>query len=143
MSVPDVRVTRSVTIPSSEIRFRYSRSSGPGGQHANKTSTKVELSWNAARSDALGPRQRARVMDRLRTRLDANGTLRLSSDTHRSQLRNKQEVIERLTLLVRDGLRVSKQRVATKPTRSATERRLGAKRRRSEIKRARRRPYDD
>lgn len=138
----DVKVTRSVTIPSSEIRFRYSRSGGPGGQHANKTSTKVELSWNAARSNALGPRQRARVMERLRTRLDADGTLRLSSDTHRSQLRNKGEVLDRLARLVRDGLRVSKQRVATKPTKSATERRLSAKRRRSEIKRDRRRPFD-
>lgn len=139
----DVKVSRSVTIPSSEIRFRYSRSGGPGGQHANKTSTKVELSWNAARSNALGPRQRARVMDRLRTRLDADGTLRLSSDTHRSQLRNKEEVLDRLALLVRDGLRVSKQRVATKPTKSATERRLSAKRRRSELKRDRRRPFGD
>lgn len=139
----DVKVSRSVTIPSSEIRFRYSRSGGPGGQHANKTSTKVELSWNAARSDALGPRQRARVMERLRTRLDADGTLRLSSDTHRSQLRNKEEVLDRLVRLVRDGLRISKQRVATKPTKSATERRLSAKRRRSELKRDRRRPSDD
>ena len=139
----DVKVSRSVTIPSSEIRFRYTRSGGPGGQHANKTSTKVELSWNAARSTALGPRQRARVMERLRTRLDADGTLRLSSDTHRSQLRNKEEVLDRLARLVRDGLRVSKQRVATKPTKSATERRLGAKRRRSELKRDRRRPFDD
>jgi len=139
----DLRVTRSVTIPASEIRFRYSRSGGPGGQHANKTSTRVELMWNPARSDALGPRQRARIMDRLRVRLDADGTLRLASDSHRSQLRNKQEVLDRLVDLVAKGLRVSKQRVATKPTKSATERRLSSKKRRSEIKRSRRRPYDD
>lgn len=139
----DVHVTRSVTIPASEIRFRYSRSGGPGGQHANKTSTRVELTWNPTRSNALGPRQRARIVDRLHRRLDADGTLRLVSDAHRSQLRNKEEVIDRLADLVAQGLRVSKQRVATKPTRSATERRLGEKKRRSEIKRARRRPYED
>lgn len=139
----DVRVTRTVTIPSSEIRFRYSRSGGPGGQHANKTSTRAELSWNPARSNVLGPRQRARILERLHNRLDADGTLRLASDAHRSQLRNKQDVIERLARVVAEALRVSKQRVGTKPTRSATERRLSAKRRRSELKRGRRRPFDD
>ena len=137
-----LRVTRSVTIPDSEIVLRYSRSGGPGGQHANKTSTKAEWSWNVAESSALGPRQRARLLHNLR-RLDSSGTLRITSDTHRSQLRNREEVIERLRALVGDALQVRKSRIATQPSKGAKQRRLEQKRRRSEVKRGRRRPAED
>lgn len=138
-----IRIGRSVSIPESEIELRFSRSGGPGGQHANKTSTRVELSWNVAESTALGPRQRARLLEHLRHRLDSSGTLRLSSDKRRSQLRNREEVVERLQELVRAGLRTRKQRVATSPTSASKRRRLDQKRRRSEIKRARRKPVDE
>lgn len=138
-----VRVSRSVMIPDSELAFRYVRSGGPGGQHANKTSTKVELAWDVAGSSALGPRQRARLLDNLGPRLESSGVLRLRSDKHRSQLRNKEEVIERLRTLVEQGLRVAKSRVATGPTATAKRKRLDQKRRRSETKRARRKPSID
>lgn len=138
-----VRVTRSVTIPDSELEFRYVRSGGPGGQHANKTSTKVELTWDVGESSALGPRQRARLLENLGSRLEPSGVLRLRSDRHRSQLRNKEEVIERLISVVEQGLRVPKSRVATGPTRKAKQKRLDQKRRRSDVKRARQRPRMD
>ena len=137
------RISRSVTIPDSEIDLRFSRSGGPGGQHANKTSTRFEIAWNVATSTALGPRQRARLLERLRPRLDSSGTLRVASDKHRSQLRNREEVVERLQTLVRDGLKTSKRRIATGPTAASKERRLDQKRRRSETKRARRAPHED
>jgi ribosome-associated protein len=138
-----VRVTRSVTIPDSELEFRYVRSGGPGGQHANKTSTKVELTWDVNESSALGPRQRARLLENLGRRLESSGVLRLRSDKHRSQLRNKEEVIERLRSLVEEGLQVPRARVATGPTRKAKQKRLDQKRRRSDVKRARQRPRLD
>ena len=138
-----IRVSRSVTIPDSELAFRYVRSGGPGGQHANKTSTKVELSWDVASSSALGPRQRARLLGNLGSRLESSGVLRLRSDRHRSQLRNKEDVMERLCTLVEAGLKVEKGRIATGPTLGAKRKRLDQKRRRSDIKRARRKPSID
>ncbi len=138
-----VRVSRSLTIPDGELNFRFTPSGGPGGQHANKTSTRATLEWNVDTSAVLGPRQRARIRDALRRRIDSDGTLRLSSDVHRSQTRNKEEVLARLERLVASALRPRKGRVATAPTKAATERRLAAKRRRSELKRQRSTRYDD
>ena len=129
-----------MTIPDRELDFRYVRSGGPGGQHANKTSTKVELTWDVAESAALGPRQRARLLERLGGRLDSFGVLRLRSDKHRSQLRNKEEVIERLRTIVEKGLRVEKSRIATGPSATAKRKRMDQKRRRGDIKRARLKP---
>jgi ribosome-associated protein len=140
----DVRVTRYVTIPGSELEFRYVRSGGPGGQHANKTSTKVELTWDVSTSSALGPRQRARLLTNLGRRLETSGTLRIRSDRHRSQSRNREDAIERLVALVRDGLTVKKDRIATGPSAGAKRKRLEQKRKRAEVKQARRRPsFDD
>jgi ribosome-associated protein len=139
----DVRVSRSVTIPNNELEFAYVRSGGPGGQHANKTSTKVELTWNVESSRALGPRQRARLLDNLGRRVEPSGVIRLRSDRHRSQLRNKEDVLERLRDMVAAGLKVKKARVATGPTEGAKRKRLDQKRRRSEVKQARRRPRLD
>ncbi|MGH2729253.1 MAG: alternative ribosome rescue aminoacyl-tRNA hydrolase ArfB [Actinomycetota bacterium] len=133
----DVRVNRSLVIPEDEIEMRFSTSGGPGGQHANKAATRVELTWNVAASRALGPRQRARIEDRLRTRIDSSGALRLTSNKYRSQWRNREDVLERLGDLVADALRPVKKRVGTKPTQASKERRLLDKRRRSAIKRGR------
>jgi ribosome-associated protein len=135
---PSLRVTRSVVIPMSEIELRHSTSGGPGGQHANKTSTRVDLSWNVERSAALGPRQRERIRERLGTRIDSRGTLQLSSAAHRSQLRNREDVLERLAALLEGALRVEKTRRPTKPGRRATDERIQQKKRRGAIKRSRR-----
>ena len=136
----DVRINRSVTIPGDEVELTFSPSGGPGGQHANKASTRAELAWNVATSRALGPRQRERIRGALRTRIDSSGTLRLTSDTYRSQLRNREDVIERLQREVAAALKPIKKRRPTAPTRASKERRLEQKKRRSETKRLRRGP---
>jgi ribosome-associated protein len=138
-----VRVNKRLTIPGSEIDLTFSPSGGPGGQHANRSSTRAELAWNVAASEVLGPRQRARIMERLGRRIDANGVLRLTSDAHRSQLRNRKDVLDRLGRLVADALRPIRSRVPTAPTKAAKERRLQEKRRRSEVKRLRGRPTSE
>ena len=139
-----VRVNRSVVIPEDELRLEFTPSGGPGGQHANKSSTRAVLVWNVEASRALGPRQRARVKGKLRHRIDSAGNLRLSSDAHRSQLRNREAVRDRLRTMVEAALQPEKKRVGTAPTRSSKENRLKAKKVRSEVKRARRAPgFDD
>jgi ribosome-associated protein len=135
-----VRVSRSVVIPLSELDIRFSPSGGPGGQHANRSSTRVELSWNPGESTVLGPVQKARVLERLGNRLDGSGNLRLVSDERRSQLMNRETALERLAALVGDALIPPKPRKPTKPSRSAKEKRIQSKRRRSEVKRDRRKP---
>jgi ribosome-associated protein len=137
-----LRVNRNLAIPPDEITLRFSPSGGPGGQHANRSSTRVDLSWNVDASRVLGPRQRARIRGHLRNRLDSSGTLRLSSDKHRSQTRNREEVLARLARLVSEALQPRRARVATTPSQAAKERRLRSKRRRSEIKKLRRAPLD-
>lgn len=139
----DLRVNRSLVIPGDELRLSFSTSGGPGGQHANKAATRVEVAWNVASSRALGPRQRSRILAALRTRIDSNGTLRLSSDRYRSQRRNREDVLNRLAQLVAEALKPPKPRRATAPTPAARERRLADKRRRSDVKRRRRRPARD
>jgi ribosome-associated protein len=137
-----LRINRTLSIPSNEIALRFSPSGGPGGQHANRSSTRVDLSWDVNASKALGPRQRARIKGHLRNRLDSSGTLRLSSDKHRSQQRNREEALARLTRLVSDALQPRRSRIATTPSRAAKERRLQSKRRRGETKKLRRAPLD-
>jgi ribosome-associated protein len=139
-----VRINSHLVIPADEIRLTHSTSGGPGGQHANKAATRVELRWDVAGSRALGPRQRDRLLHRLGSRIDGSGVLRLSSDRYRSQLRNREDVTERLAALVANALKPERRRVATAPSRAAQERRLQEKKRRSALKRARRaRPDDD
>ena len=133
-----VRVNRSVTIPLDEIRFSFSTSGGPGGQHANRSATRVSLVWNVEGSSALGPRQRQRINEVLGRRIDSAGRLRLTSDRYRSQLRNREDVLDRLAKLVEDALRPRPTRQATTPSRAAKERRLREKRHRSQIKTQRR-----
>jgi ribosome-associated protein len=133
-------VSSELLLPLSELEFRATRSGGPGGQHVNTSSTRVEVWWDVAGSPTLTPAQRARLLARLATRLDASGRLRLVSSGSRSQLRNKEEVTERLRELVAKALLVPKTRKRTKPSRAAKAARLESKRRRSARKRDRRAP---
>ena len=137
----DIRVGRALVIPGDEIELSFTPSGGPGGQHANRSATRVELTWNVDRSRALSPRQRAAVKERLRTRLDGAGNLRLTSAAHRSQLRNRAEVTQRLARVVGDALAPRRARVPTRATAASHEKRLQAKKRRSQTKRLRRVDY--
>jgi ribosome-associated protein len=138
-----LRVNRTVTIPDDELEFTFLPSGGPGGQHANRSSTKVVVEWNVDGSRALGPRQKQRVRTALRSRIDSAGVLRLSSDKYRSQLRNREDVTRRLAGLVGQALVPVKSRTATTPTKASRNRRIRAKRVRAEIKKRRQRPRPD
>ena len=124
-------------IPLHEIEIRTSHSSGPGGQNVNKLETRVEARWNVDESGALTPVERARVKAALRSRITAQGLLRVTSQRHRSQARNREAAIERLRTLVAEALRPRKRRRPTAPTPGSEEARLREKRRRSRIKRIR------
>ena len=126
-----IRVTRSVVLPLREIEFRTSRSSGPGGQHAQKTETRVEALFDVERSSALTDTQKRRVLAR------AGSVLRAIAQDERSQLRNRELAVERLVGQLREALRVPRKRRPTKPSRAAVERRLEEKRRRARTKRLR------
>lgn len=134
MDGESIRVTRSVVLPLSEVRFRTSRSSGPGGQHAQKSETRVEALFDVEASAALSDAQKRRVTRR------AGPVLRAIAQDERSQLRNRELAVERLVEQLRSALRVERKRVPTKPTAAAKERRLQGKKRRSETKRLRRTP---
>jgi ribosome-associated protein len=139
---PGLRVTAAVSIPESELAWRFSRSSGPGGQGVNTADSRAELLWDAAASGALSPAQRERVLDRLSGRL-VDGVLTIAASEHRGQLRNREAARERLATLVAEALRPpSPARRPTKPTRGAKERRLRAKQQRTDTKRLRRPPTD-
>lgn len=129
-------VTRHCRIPLSELAWRFTTSGGPGGQHANRSHTAVEVSFDVAGSPSLGPRQRARLLERL------GPVTRASSSEERSQLRNRLLAQERLRGRLAAALAVEKPRVPTRATRASKERRLEDKRRRSERKRDRRPPLD-
>jgi len=132
-----LRVGHGLTIPLEEVELRTSRSSGPGGQHANVTASRVEAVFDVAGSQALGEAQRARVLERLGPRVTA-----VAQDA-RSQLRNRELALERLRVKLEDALRVRRPRRPTAPTRAARERRLSAKRIDAQRKQARRPPQDD
>ncbi len=139
---PDVRVTAALVIPAAELSWRFSRSSGPGGQGVNTADSRVELMWDAAASTALSRVQRERVLERLGDRL-VDGVLTIAASEHRAQLRNRDAARARLAALVAEAVRPpAPPRRATKPTRGSTERRLQAKQRRTDVKKLRRRPTD-
>jgi ribosome-associated protein len=131
-----MRVTRSVALPVSEVELRFSRSSGPGGQHANTSETRVEAIFDVESSSALSDAQKRRVLAK------AGPTLRAIAQDERSQLRNRELAIERLVEQLRQALKVERRRVATKPTKASRERRLETKKRRSQTKKLRRPPGD-
>src|SRR3954470_18711298 len=122
-----LEITPELSIPLSELEFRASRSGGPGGQHVNTSSTRVEVWWDIARSPTLTDEQRQRLIARLATRLDGAGRLRLVSSGSRSQLRTREEVTERLVAVVAEALKVPKRRKPTRPGRAAKVARLEAK----------------
>jgi len=136
-------ISPDLQLPVSELEFRASRSGGPGGQHVNTSSTRVEVWWDVAASPTLSEAQRQRLLARLAARLDGTGRLRLVSSTSRSQLRNREDVTERLREVVAQALAVPKPRKRTKPSRAAKAARVDAKRRRSAVKQDRRRPGQD
>jgi ribosome-associated protein len=131
-------ITPALAIPIAELNFQFSCSSGPGGQHANRSATRVELRFDVARSTSLSETQRVRLMERLGGRIDGEGVLRVVAQSERSQFHNRQEAVERFQTLLRQALHVPKRRRRSKVPRWARERRLAQKQRRSEIKRTRR-----
>jgi ribosome-associated protein len=132
-----LRVHKGLAIPMSEINWRATTSGGPGGQHANRTLSRVEVQFDVARSTSLGPRQRARLQERY------GPVVRAAASDSRSQSRNRQLALERLAIRIAEGLRVDPTRRPTKPTKGSQVRRVEAKRHRSEIKRGRQSPNDD
>jgi ribosome-associated protein len=134
MDGDSIRVTRSVVLPLAEVELQVSRSSGPGGQHAQKSETRVVAVFDVEASGALTETQKRRVVAR------AGPVLRAVAQDERSQSRNRELAVERLVAALREALRVERKRVATKPTRSSRERRLEQKKRRSQTKRLRRPP---
>ena len=139
---PYLDVTATVAIPRTELQYRATRAGGPGGQHVNTSSTRIELLWDLTRSQAVTDEERARIREKLAPRLDSEGMVRVVASDRRSQQQNKQAADERLAALVRHALHVPKRRRPTKPTKAAKERRLSEKKRRSEKKRDRRSELD-
>jgi ribosome-associated protein len=131
-------VNESLSIPRNELDVQVSRSSGAGGQHVNKTSSRVEIFWNVLASRALTDEQRARLREKLASRITTEGSIRVVASDMRSQSRNRDLAEERLADLVRRALIVPRKRRATKPTRAAKEARLESKKRHSTKKRDRR-----
>jgi ribosome-associated protein len=133
----DVVVNRHLRIPRGELEVRFTTSGGPGGQHANRTATRVELRFDVESSSALSEAQRQRLLERL------GPTVRVVADDERSQVRNRALAEQRLAERLAAALRVERPRRATRPTKGSVERRLTSKKKRSDTKAARRRPPDD
>ena len=133
----ELRVTGSVRVPRSELQVSFAASGGPGGQHANRSNTRVDLRFDVGSSSAFSAAQRARVIERL------GSEIRVVVDDERSQLRNRALAEERLVARLQSALHVERPRTATRPTKSAKRRRMDTKSRRGEVKRQRRRPSHD
>jgi ribosome-associated protein len=132
-----LHVRRGLDLPLSEISWRATTSGGPGGQHANRTLSRVEVEFDVGASSVLGPRQRQRLLDRL------GPVVRASAAESRSQARNRQLALQRMAARIDAALRIETPRRATRPTKGSQVRRVESKRRRGEVKRGRRRPGDD
>ena len=138
-----MRITSFLSIPESELRFSFSRGSGPGGQHVNKVNTRVTLLFDVTGSPSLNDRQRQLLLARLGSRISRAGMLRLSVDTHRSQGRNRAEAIDRFVSLLATALREDKARIPTRVPARVRQKRLARKKQRSRIKRLRSRRVID
>jgi ribosome-associated protein len=134
----EIRITERVRVPGAEVSLSFARSGGPGGQHVNRTETKVLLRWNAIASGALTPEDRSWLLQRLGSRLTSEGELLITSETHRDQRQNVEEALRRFADVVRAAIHRPVPRKKTRPSRGSKERRLSAKRRRGGIKRDRR-----
>ena len=143
MGSDGLHLGRGRFIPGAELREQTSLSGGPGGQHANKTHSRITLSWNLRNSEALSPALKARLEAKLSNRLSSEGEIQVHVDTHRSQHRNRDEARQRLTALLVEALKVAKPRRPTKPSRAAKARRMDSKRKRSTTKRTRQKPNRD
>lgn len=132
-----VHITDTVSILMPELQFRFARSSGPGGQHVNRSATQVELLFDVANSPSLTDAQRVRVLVRLSGHIDSAGVLHLFSQSARSQLRNRHEVVDRFQALIRHALKRRRRRKPTRPSAASRERRLQEKRERGQRKRLR------
>ncbi len=137
-----IRVNARLTVPRSELVLKATRSGGPGGQHVNTSSTRIELVWDITQSAVLEEAQRARLLEKLAARLDGEGRLRIVAQEERSQLRNREAALARFATTVRRALVVPRPRKPTKPTKASKERRLDAKKRRGKLKRDRRTTED-
>jgi ribosome-associated protein len=140
---PTVIINSQLAIPESELSFRFSRSSGPGGQHVQRSDTRVELLFDVANSPSLSEEQRARILARLGGQIDGQGVLRVVNAVTRSQLENREQAMQRFQALLASALRQRRRRVATKPSKAAREERLTEKRLRSKRKQARGRVHGD
>ena len=130
-------IDAALSIPRHELQLRATRAGGPGGQHVNTSSTRIELNWNVAASAALSDDERRRILEKLATRIDGSGNLRLVSAGSRSQHQNKEEVTARFAGIIERALRVPKPRRKTKVPKGVKEDRLREKKKRSEVKRGR------
>ena len=133
-----LQVNSEVSIPRFELTFRATRAGGPGGQHVNTSSTRVEVLWNVERSRSVSEAQRGRLREKLASRLDGEGNVRVVASAYRSQARNRDDALERLAALIRRALMVPKARKKTRPGRGAVESRLRLKKHKSDKKRERR-----
>ena len=135
-------INDKVQVPLNELVYTASRASGPGGQHVNTTDSRIQVRWNVRESAALTEAERARICKKLASRLTESGDLILASDTHRSQRRNREEVTERLAVMLREALIPPKPRKKTKPTRASREKRLDEKRKKARTKQDRGKKFD-
>jgi ribosome-associated protein len=138
-----IHVSATLSVPRDELEMKASRSGGPGGQHVNTSSSRIELVWNVSTSPSLDEYQRVHLLSRLASRLDSQGRLRLVSQDERSQLRNREAVIERFVDIVARALVVPKRRKTTRVPKSAKRARLDSKKKRGALKRDRRRPMEE
>jgi len=143
VSQRDLPVRRGLTIPGNELREAASRAGGPGGQHVNKSNTRVTLRWNVRESGAPTDLQRRRLLRRLAGKLTRTGDLVVHASRHRSRARNRELARERVAEIVRDATATTPKRVPSAPSRAARRRRLDAKRRRSHVKHTRSRVRED
>ncbi len=136
----DLKINGKVTIPAAELQWTTSRSGGPGGQHVNKTNSKVTLEWNVDESSALSDVKKARIKSRLSNRITSDGLLKISASASRSQKANLEDARERMANLIREAMKVSKPRKKTKPSKRAKRKRLDNKKRRGDLKKSRKKP---
>lgn len=143
METDDIPITEALSLPLSELVFRFTTGGGPGGQHVNKTATRVTLLFDVARSPSLDEATRARLLERLANRLDRRGVLHIDVQDSRSQWQNRELAIARLQSVLANALAEQAERRPTRPSRRARQERLDAKRHHSAVKRERRQRWDD
>ena len=143
MDTTDLAINSQLRLPLVELRYRFARSSGPGGQHVNKAETQVELTFDVAHSPSLSDAQRQRILSKLKNLIDGEGVLHLTAQSERSQLRNREAVTERFRALLAAALHVPKTRRPTQPSAAAKERRIASKKRRGQAKQNRQIRPDD